>query len=97
MAHCLSNGEPVAEHLPEKDDWLAPTIVQIEFAKWLIREIGEDRADQAIAFTQICNVIDFDTEIALAAAEACRGHGLATAGCDHLCNGAKQRSGASNL
>ena len=69
----------VAEHLPEQCDWLVPTMVQLELAKWLTREIGEDKADQVIAFTQVCNVIDLDTEIALAAAEACRAHGLATA------------------
>ena len=32
-----------------------------------------------IAFTQVCQVVPLDTEIALAAAEACRAHKLATA------------------
>ena len=32
-----------------------------------------------IAFTQVCQVIPLNTEIALAAAEACRAHRLATA------------------
>lgn len=32
-----------------------------------------------IAFTQVCQVVPLDTEIALAAAEACRAHNLATA------------------
>ncbi|ALI54036.1 hypothetical protein IMCC12053_86 [Celeribacter marinus] len=41
--------------------------------------MGEDKADQAIAFTQVCQVVPLDTEIALAAAEACRIHRLATA------------------
>ena len=54
-------------------------MVQLELAKWLTREVGEDKADQAIAFTQVCQVVPLDTEIALAAAEACRTHRLATA------------------
>jgi len=72
-------GEQVAEHLPERADWLVPTVVQLELAKWLTREVGEDKADQTIAFTQVCRVVPLDTEIALAAAEACRKHKLATA------------------
>ena len=72
-------GERVAAALPEQADWLTPTIVQLELAKWLTREAGEDRADQAIAFSQLCVVAPLDTEIALAAAEACRTHRLATA------------------
>jgi predicted nucleic acid-binding protein len=69
----------LAEHLPDQADWLVPTIVQLELAKWLTREVGEDKADQVIAFTQVCQVMPLDTEIALAAAEACRTHKLATA------------------
>lgn len=69
----------VAEHLPEQADWLVPTMVQLELAKWLTREVGEDKADQVIAFTQVCQVVPLDTEIALAAADACREHKLATA------------------
>ncbi len=72
-------GEIVAGHLPEQSDWLVPTMVQLELAKWLMREAGEDKADQVIAFTQLCHVVPLDTEIALAAAEACRSHKLATA------------------
>ncbi|MCA3486722.1 MAG: type II toxin-antitoxin system VapC family toxin [Rhodobacter sp.] len=72
-------GETLAAHLPEQADWLVPTVVQLELAKWLTREVGEDKADQVIAFTQVCQVVPLDTEIALAAAEACRTHKLATA------------------
>ena len=76
-------GSPIAdrisEHLPGQDTWLVPCMVQLELAKWLTREVGEDKADQAIAFTQVCQVVPLDTEIALAAAEACRTHRLATA------------------
>ena len=72
-------GERVAAHLPEQSEWLVPTMVQLELSKWLVREVGEDQADQVIAFTQLCRVAPLDTEIALAAAEACRVHGLAAA------------------
>ena len=72
-------GEKLAEQLPEQADWLVPTMVQLELAKWLTREVGEDKADQVIAFTQVCQVVGLDTAIALAAAEACREHKLATA------------------
>lgn len=72
-------GERVAEHLPDQADWLVPTMVQLELSKWLTREVGEDKADQVIAFTQVCQVVALDTEIALAAADACRVHKLASA------------------
>ncbi|TGN62345.1 type II toxin-antitoxin system VapC family toxin [Paracoccus liaowanqingii] len=71
--------EQIAEHLPDQADWLVPTMVQLELAKWLTREVGEDKADQVIAFTQVCQVVPLDTEIALAAADACRVHKLASA------------------
>ncbi len=72
-------GEKLAGQLPEQTEWLVPTMVQLELAKWLTREVGEDKADQVIAFTQVCQVVPLDTEIALAAAESCREHKLATA------------------
>jgi len=72
-------GEALSARLPQQSDWLVPTMVQLELAKWLTREVGEDKADQVIAFTQVCQVVPLDTEIALAAADACRTHKLATA------------------
>ena len=72
-------GEIIVEHLPEQDAWLIPTMVQFELAKWLTRECGESIADQVIAFTHVCNIAPLDTEIALAAAEICRLHGLPSA------------------
>ena len=72
-------GEKLTQYLPDQTDWLVPTMVQLELAKWLTREVGEDKADQVIAFTQVCQVVPLDTEIALAAADACRVHKLASA------------------
>ncbi len=64
---------------PEKSQCVVPTIVQLELAKWLVREVGEDAADQAIAFTQKCVVAPLDTRTALAAADLHRQYKLATA------------------
>jgi uncharacterized protein len=72
-------GKSLAEELPEQDDWLAPTIVQLEIAKWMSREVGEDKADQVIAFTDLCHIAPLDTKIALSAADLCSRHKLATA------------------
>ncbi len=72
-------GKAVASAIPAREEWLVPTIVQLELAKWLAREAGEDKADQVVAFTQMCHVAPLDTKIALAAAELCRQHKLATA------------------
>jgi predicted nucleic acid-binding protein len=72
-------GKSVEVAMPERPDWLVPSIVQLELAKWLAREVGEDKADQVVAFTQMCFVVPLDTKIALAAAEICGRHKLATA------------------
>lgn len=72
-------GAAVAGELPTRGRWLVPTIVQLELAKWLTRESGEDKSDQVIAFTETCVVAPLDTPIALAAAELCARHKLATA------------------
>ena len=65
--------------LPAREDWLVPTIVQLELVKWLTREVGEDKADQVLAYSQMCVVEPLDTRIALRAAELCRRHKLPTA------------------
>ncbi len=71
--------DTLAHELPERAQWLVPTIVQLELTKWLTREAGEDKADQTIAFTETCVIADLDTPTALAAAELCARHKLATA------------------
>ena len=72
-------GAKLASELPDRTQWLVPTMVQLELTKWLTREAGEDKADQVIAFTETCVVADLDTPTALAAAELCARHKLATA------------------
>ena len=72
-------GEALTPYLPQTSDWLVPTMVQLELAKWLNREVGEEKSDQVIAFTQVCQGVPLDTEIALLTAEVCRIYKLATA------------------
>jgi predicted nucleic acid-binding protein len=72
-------GKIVEPSLPEQEAWLVPTMVQLELAKWLVRELGEDKADQVAAFSQLCVIAPLDTKIALRAADICRKHRLATA------------------
>ncbi len=72
-------GAALAPELPDRSQWLVPTMVQLELAKWLTREVGEDKADRAIAFTETCVVVDLDTAIALSAVDLCARHRLATA------------------
>lgn len=72
-------GVTLGGELPDRAQWLVPTMVQLELAKFLSREVGEDKADQVIAFTQTCVIADLDTVTALAAAELSARHKLATA------------------
>ena len=58
----------LAAHWPAQQNTLVPTLVQLELAKWLTREISEDAADKAIAYTSLCHVVQLTTRIALLAA-----------------------------
>lgn len=66
-------------HMPERKNCIVPTIVQLELAKWLVRERGEELADEMTAYTLKCQVVALDTAIALLAADLSRQHKLATA------------------
>jgi predicted nucleic acid-binding protein len=70
-------GVAVAIDLPELDQWLVPTIVQFELAKWVAREGGEKRSDQVIGYTETCVVVELDTSTALVAADLSVRHKLA--------------------
>jgi predicted nucleic acid-binding protein len=72
-------GRKLGKQFPDKERCIVPTIVQLELSKWLVREAGEDEADQVIAYTQKCVVVPLDTTIALLAADLHREHKLATA------------------
>jgi predicted nucleic acid-binding protein len=69
----------LATEFPDRENCIVPTIVQLELAKWLKREVGEDQADTVLAYTQKCFVAPLDTRTALRAAEVHRAHKLATA------------------
>ena len=75
--HALT-GQALEPMIPALGEIIVPTMVQLELAKWLTREAGEDKADQVVAFTQMCHVAPLDTKIALSAAEICSKHKLAT-------------------
>lgn len=72
-------GKRLAPEIPERTICVVPTIVQLELAKWLAREAGEDAADQMIAYTQKCVIAPLDTRIALHAADLHRQYKLAAA------------------
>lgn len=69
----------LVKEIPDKAECIVPTIVQLELAKWLARAVGEDQADQMIAYTQKCFVAPLDMRTALRAAAMCRLYQLATA------------------
>lgn len=72
-------GKRIERLLPPREAWVVPTMVQLELAKWLLRETDEERTDEVIAFTQKCVIVPLDTRLALRAVELHREHGLATA------------------
>ena len=88
-------GRKLGAEFPDKPQCVVPTIVQLELSKWLVRELGEEQADQVIAYTQKCLVVPLDTPIALLAAELHRQHKLATA--DAIVYATAQRQGADLL
>jgi len=88
-------GNRLEKELPERSQWVVPTIVQLELSKWLLREKGEDDADRVIAFSMMCKVVPLDTRLALLAVESHRQHRLATA--DAIVYATAQSEGASLL
>jgi predicted nucleic acid-binding protein len=88
-------GKTLGQQFPDKSQCLVPTIVQLELSKWLVRELGEERADQVIAYTQKCVVVPLDTTIALLASDLHRKYKLATA--DAIVYATAQHRGAGLL
>jgi uncharacterized protein len=62
-------GAVVAKSIPDKAFWVVPTVVQLELAKWLKREMGDQISEKVIAFTETCVVTPLDTKLALVAAD----------------------------
>lgn len=90
-----ATGRTLARHWPDRDLTVVPSIVQLELAKWGMRELDEPRTDQIIAYTQKCRVANLDTRLALLAADIHREHRLATA--DAIVYATARHSGASLL
>lgn len=72
-------GQKIASQFPKPSLCIVPTLVQLELSKWMLREVGDDEADQVMAYTQECVVVPLDTPIALMAAQLNKDHKLATA------------------
>ena len=72
-------GRKVDPEIPTQDAWIVPTIVQYELARWLARQVSEEAAGSAIAFSNECVVTPLDTALALRAAEVANKHALAMA------------------
>lgn len=85
----------LAQEIPDRTQCIVPTIVQLELAKWLVREVGEEAADQMIAYTQKCIVVALDTRLALLSADLHRQYKLATA--DAVVYATARESGADLL
>ena len=71
-------GAKLAPAMPEAENWLVPTMVQLELTKWLLR-YREDLLDPTIALSRTCIVVPMTMRIAVTAGEICVNHKLATA------------------
>ncbi len=60
------------------EEIIVPTIVQLELAKWALREDGANKANELVAFTTEFTVVPLDTAIASYAATLARDHKLHT-------------------
>jgi predicted nucleic acid-binding protein len=72
-------GEKLAPELPKNDEWIVPTIVQYELARWLAREMSDAAASRLIAFSTELVLIPLTTDIATKAADYGAIHKLAMA------------------
>ncbi|MEQ7155752.1 type II toxin-antitoxin system VapC family toxin [Brevundimonas aurifodinae] len=87
-------GARVRPAMPTVEEWLAPTMVQLELTKWLMRNRSE-LLEPTIALSRICVVAPMTMRIALIAAEICVKHKLATA--DAVIYATAQEHGAELL
>lgn len=66
-------------YLSEHERLIVPTIVLYEVYKFLKRTVGEEKALQAVGFMKKSQVVSFDENLALAAADISLAEGLAMA------------------
>jgi predicted nucleic acid-binding protein len=72
-------GAALRDHIPRPEEWIVPTMVQLELAKWLTREMGDDVSDRALGRSQTLIVAPLHTSTAMLAAELSASHKLSTA------------------
>ena len=73
-------GHRIAPLLPAEDEWLVPTIVQYELAKWRERLPPEgEQGTDVLAFSRLCVVAPLTSPIAINAALLGKEHKLAAA------------------
>lgn len=72
-------GDSLAPQLPRNEEWVVPTIIQYELARWLTREVSDAEASRVLAFTTELVVVPLTTDIATKAAECAALYKLAMA------------------
>jgi len=72
-------GKRLALEIPEKPEWLVPTVVQYELVRWGRRVFGDDAADILLAHSMGCVVAPLDSRIAMRTVDCAQAHGLAMA------------------
>ena len=72
------NFDAIAKQLPSEQEWVVPTIVQMELRKWALWEVGTVKAREYIAFSNQRQIVPLDTMIAVRAAKLSRDKSLAT-------------------
>ncbi|MGN6143036.1 MAG: type II toxin-antitoxin system VapC family toxin [Mesorhizobium sp.] len=74
-----ATGRTLLGRLPQKSEWIVPTLIQYEIHKWLARTVSTDRASEFISYSSGCVVVDLDSDIAVRASEVSRLYKLSTA------------------
>ena len=74
-----ATGRTVMKHVPGKEDWLVPTLVQYEIHKWLARTVSGEAARDFISYSSKCVVFELTSVIAVRASELATLHRLSTA------------------
>ena len=72
-------GEALAPQVPRNEEWVVPTIIQHELARWLGREASDADASRRLAFISEIVVTPLTTDIATKAADCAALYRLAMA------------------
>ena len=72
-------GRSMARELPDRGQWVVPTIVQFELRKWALRAASAAVADGMAAYWSKCEIAPMTAPIALRAADLALAHGLSAA------------------